>query len=93
MAQEQGIAEPWAAGAGRGHWAELRRDTDCLEGQTKLSELSGVLSGYDDWVMYNTFATQVFSSHWETANLLCARKLLLLPKKEGRGSLCEESEK
>lgn len=44
-------------GLGEADWAELRRDTDCLEGQTKLSELSGVLSGYDDWVMYNTFAT------------------------------------
>lgn len=44
-------------GLGEADWAELRQDTDCLEGHTKLSELSGVLSGYDDGVMYNTFAT------------------------------------
>lgn len=39
---------------GAADWAELWRET--LEGQTELSELSGVLSGYDDWVMYYTFA-------------------------------------
>lgn len=44
-------------GLGEADWAELRQDDDCLEGHTKLSELCGVLSGYDDWVMYNTFAT------------------------------------
>lgn len=48
----------------------------------KLSGFSGVLSSYnyrlDDVLgMYNTFATYFFSSHWETAKLLCARKLLL----------------
>lgn len=52
---ERGIAEPRAAGAGSGRLGRTV-GRDCLEGQTKLSELSGILSGYDDWVMYNTFA-------------------------------------
>lgn len=63
-------------------WSELLLSTEELKGQLELPGFGGVLSSYsyglDDVLgMYNTFATYFFSSHWETAKLLCARKLIL----------------